>query len=210
MPTVGENAALLLKAIYDAAVGSIDEFIGIEHVAPKVGLDYQKAIAASRYLAGKGLVAESTAIGELPWVHLTAIGIDAIEEAVRQPHQATRHLPPIFNVLHIGVNHAPIQQGNTGSNQSVTNFTLSPAELPRLAEELARLLGALRGEAMAPEHYAALSKVAEAEIAARSADASGTVTALKAVGSAALWVWEKAQQIGTKVAAAAVAKAIGL
>jgi hypothetical protein len=210
MTTVGENAALLLKAIYDAAAGSMAEFVGIEHVAPKIGLDHPKAMAAARYLAAKGLVEDSTSIGELPWVSLTATGIDAIEEAVRRPHEATRHLPPIFNVLQIGVNHAPIQQGNTSSNQSVTNLTLSPAELPNLAEELSMLLAALRGEATAPDHYAALGKVAEAEIAARSADASSTAAALKAVGPAARWVWEKAQQIGTTVAAAALGKTIGL
>jgi hypothetical protein len=106
--------------------------------------------------------------------------------------------------------------GITGPNAKVTNFTQvwndwssreSSVSLQQLAAELATLRQSLKDLARTPEEDAEVGAVAAAEIAAKKGDGSKMLAALAGAGK---WALETARQIGVKVAAIAIGKALGL
>lgn len=80
-------------------------------------------------------------------------------------------------------------------------------ELQTLAEELKNLRQELVNEAKEPEHYEALADIAKAEKEARGGNGPKALEWLKKAGK---WTLTKAGDIGTKVAAEAIKKALGL
>ncbi len=210
MPLVQENALRLLKGLYDQAAGSLAEYIETAIVVQKLGMSHSEAIGAITYLFGKGLARDAQIIADIPWSCLTAAGVDAVEDAMRRPNQPSRFFPPMINILKIDTNYGPIQQGNIGSSQSVNGLSVSPTELPRLSEEIAKLVAALRQEATSANQFNALGKLLEAQDAAKASDAAKAANALGALGPAANWVWQKAQAVGTSVLASALGKHLGL
>jgi uncharacterized protein YjbI with pentapeptide repeats len=104
------------------------------------------------------------------------------------------------------------QAGAVGPNAHAHDMTFQQVqhqgalEIPRLAEELARLRAAMKREAGdAPEADEAVGAVASAQKAVAAGDGAGALQHLKNAGSWALGVAEK---IGVSVAAKAIEKAM--
>jgi hypothetical protein len=79
--------------------------------------------------------------------------------------------------------------------------------LPALADELARLRGALRADAKTPEDDRVVADIGQAELAARSGNGPVAMRYLRGVGK---WALGAATSIGAGVAAAAIKAAAGL
>ena len=79
-------------------------------------------------------------------------------------------------------------------------------DLPKLAEELGRLRGAMKGEATGTrEQDKAIGAVADAEEAAAKGDGPATLRYLKSAGG---WALGLAEKLGVEVAKEALKKAI--
>ena len=91
--------------------------------------------------------------------------------------------------------------------QQVWLQNASSIPLSQLADELSRLRSHMRKKATDPDHDLALGAVAAAEKCATNKDGVG---ALQSLAKAGKWTLECARDIGVEIAAAAIAKTIGL
>jgi hypothetical protein len=95
-------------------------------------------------------------------------------------------------------------EGNTFQQLALHSADL---DLPKLAEELGRLLVAMKAEAQSVEHYQALASVATAAECAKQQEVPRLLEHLQAGGR---WALDLATKIGTPVAIEALKRAMGL
>ncbi|WP_376967717.1 hypothetical protein ABNQ39_36405 (plasmid) [Azospirillum sp. A26] len=141
------------------------------------------------------------------YIFLTEKGYKAASIA-RRPKIA----PIAAHSVHIsrGVFHqSPLGIG-TNIRQDVNYTDLSITDFQRLASELSLLCSAVLPHATAPEHIAAIGRLAEAQMAAQANDAPKVQQALSSVGQAGKWLLSTAEKIGVGLAAAALKTHLGL
>ncbi len=80
-------------------------------------------------------------------------------------------------------------------------------DLSKLADDLSRLIEAMKKECTKTEHYTAVGKIVEAQEAAKSDDVSKVKEYLKSAGT---WSLDIASKIGVGVALEALKKSIGI
>ncbi|GAB3727206.1 hypothetical protein GCM10027594_09140 [Hymenobacter agri] len=108
------------------------------------------------------------------------------------------------------INQAGAVGPNSSANNNVfnqTNYTLPDnTNYELLSSELAKLKQELISKATLPEHYIAISEVANAEEATKNKDGNKVVKSLLTAGK---WVLDAATDIGTSVVAEIITKQIG-
>jgi hypothetical protein len=140
------KALRLLKCIYDQTRSQNGPVFATE-LAPSIGLTEEESQAAWRYLKGKGLIETFS----IPFAaRISGPGVDAIENAQRQPDHSTPNFPAVTynivnNTLNVGTaTNSPIQQGSANSVQTTTYSDQERSELARLVNELAAHLDELQ------------------------------------------------------------------
>jgi len=145
--TIQENGLKLLRGLYDVARNS-PEGADVDDIAKSNSIYLPDAETAMHYLADKGLIRVLMS----PYtIGITAKGIDAIEEAMKQPSAATPNFPSTtFNSVTIqNMTGSTIQQsGSHSSLANVSAFTSDQTEnLSALVELLSDHLAELAASA---------------------------------------------------------------
>lgn len=217
MASIRENAFLLLKRIHEVARGDVEQIVTTRKIVSEFGMNEDDAAAAVNYLDGEYLVKAIGEVGNrIPRVFITTSGVNAIEDALRNPRINTHYFPAAQNVINNNVininnNSGHIQQGNVNSIQSnVSSSNVLRMDLHSLCLELGRLREALVKEARTSEQFGALAEVVAAEEAANKGDEPGTRNALAKLKGAGKWVIATAEKIGISLAAAAIKSQAGL
>jgi len=136
-----------LRRVYDDAGGNLLTPVAVEEAGTATGLFADEAENIALYLVEKDFI-KWASIGI---VMLTQWGIDEVERALLEPDRATSYFPPV-NVMVIGtVSHSQVQQGTSGSSQSMT---LSSTEREEITRVLAQVKEILSTVAMSPEQSA--------------------------------------------------------
>jgi hypothetical protein len=119
-PTNQSKALQLLKAIYDKTRSSTEPVFISELDA---GLSEEDSKAAWRYLEDRGLIETFN----VPYTaRVNGAGVDAIENAQRDPDQPSPNFPSVsynivYNTMHVGtMSNSPVQQGGVQSAQDLT------------------------------------------------------------------------------------------
>ena len=106
-----------------------------------------------------------------------------------------------------------IAQGvGVGRNVKMDNVTVNQVQsqekldLPKLADDLAKLRSEMKKQATEPEHDVAVGAIAAAEAAAKKGDEKSALDHLKAAGQ---WALELGVKIGVPVAIEAIKKSAG-
>ncbi len=158
------KALRLLKSIYDQTRGQTQPVFVVELV-PSIGLTEEDSQAAWRYLKDKGLI---DTFNILYTARINAAGVDAIENAQRQPDDSTANFPAVSyiraggsisaggsitvnnNTVHVGsAANSPIQQAGAHSVQAQTTTCSEQdrSDLTRLVNDLAAHLDELQLDA---------------------------------------------------------------
>jgi len=212
MAGVRETSFILLKGIFEESKGNCQEIVRSSVVSQKLGLDPELARGALVYLIGRGLVHDTREVAQLPAVFITANGIDAVENALARPGIPTQHFPAVQNIINISTfNGGAIQQGTSHSKQVVTHTVgLAGVDLQKLAVELATLRNAVLPHASTAEHFAAIGRLSEAQIAAEEKDVSKVEQALSSIGQAGRWLLSAGEKISVGLATSALRTYFGL
>ncbi|OHA09327.1 MAG: hypothetical protein A3A44_03425 [Candidatus Sungbacteria bacterium RIFCSPLOWO2_01_FULL_60_25] len=100
------------------------------------------------------------------------------------------------------------QAGAVGHQASAHDNVFNQAwDLRQVAGELAKLRSVLKSEAVTLEQDVAVGAIAEAEVAAKEGNGGRMLAAAKRAG---VWALERAQDIGTSVAADVIKKSLGM
>jgi hypothetical protein len=99
-----------------------------------------------------------------------------------------------------------VKVGNISADEAWTKHAAS-IDLPKLADELAKLLPALRSQAAAPEQDDAVAAVSKAQAAATAGDGPKTFKWLRKAGA---WALDTTNKIGVGLATAAIKAAMGM
>ena len=136
----------LLHTLYRKAQGSPLASVDVEKAGTEVGLPRDEITSGQYYLLQKGLV---TGAGGRR-VRLTHEGVDAVERALAEPEQPSSYFPLVIakNVIQAhSIEGSTIQQGTSGSMQSVV---ISNSDRERVRGLLAELLSELGAVDLAP------------------------------------------------------------
>lgn len=146
------KALRLLKSIYDQTRRQTQP-VFVAELVPSIGLTEEDSQAAWRYLKDKGLI---DTFNILYTARINGAGVDAIENAQRQPDQSTPNFPAITynivnnNTVHVGTaTNSPIQQAGAHSvqAQTTTYSEQDRSDLTRLVNDLAAHLDELQLDA---------------------------------------------------------------
>ncbi len=158
------KALRLLKSIYDQTRGQTQP-VFVAELVPSIGLTEEDSQAAWRYLKDKGLI---DTFNILYTARINAAGVDAIENAQRQPDDSTPNIPAVSyiraggsisaggsitvnnNTVHVGsAANSPIQQAGAHSvqAQTTTYSEQDRSDLTRLVDDLAAHLDELQLDA---------------------------------------------------------------
>jgi hypothetical protein len=103
------------------------------------------------------------------------------------------------------------QVGAQGAGATASGITfnqiLQQGDEGELADQLRALREAMRGHATEPEHDLAVAEIAQAETAVRDSNSDAARSHLARAGR---WALDRANEIGTAVAAAAIKASLGL
>lgn len=105
-----------LKALYDAAGGSLWKWPDMNELGASLEFDPELTGRVTDYLAGEGLV-QYRALGGI--ISLTHEGIRQVEDAMSHPDRPTRYFPAV-NLIHIGsMVNSTLMNASPGATQTV-------------------------------------------------------------------------------------------
>jgi hypothetical protein len=167
-PATNQAKALrLLKATYEATRNSTAPIFVAEL---NTGLSEEESKAAWRYLKDRRLV---DTFGIPYTARINGAGVDAIENAERNPDQASSNFPSVTynvvnNTIHVGtMSNSPVQQAgpHSAQNQTVTYSANDLADLRRVVAELTSHLAELRLDARQQQRAEAQIATLKAQLA---------------------------------------------
>ncbi|MES0491701.1 MAG: hypothetical protein ABUK01_17015 [Leptospirales bacterium] len=121
-----EHRYRFLKEVYKNSNGSQSYLFNIADIGKAINLDMNNTRNVAQYLIDEDLI-EPMALGGL--IRISHNGIKEIEGADENPTNPSTYFPPVSQIINNvnvhGDNSAPLQVGNTNSQQNISNSNIN-------------------------------------------------------------------------------------